>query len=125
MTERSGTVERYAGLSAICLALPETTREDKGQHAAFLVRKKIFVYYLNNHHNDGVVGLWCRVMPDENRFLVEADPRRYYLPAYVASRGWVGLRLDLPELDWTEVKELVRGSYMQIAPKKLAAVMKG
>jgi hypothetical protein len=116
--------ERYARLSDICLALPATTRQDKGQHAAFLVRKKIFVYYLNNHHDDNVVGLWCRVLPGENRFLVDADPRRYYLPAYVASRGWVGLRLDLPKLDWTEIKELVRGSYVQIAPAKLAALVK-
>lgn len=124
MQERSDTGERYARLSSICLALPETTREDKGEHAAFLVRKKIFLYYLNNHHDDGVVGLWCRVLPGENRFLVDADPRRYYLPAYVASRGWVGLRLDLPKLDWTEIQELVRGSYLQIAPARLAALVK-
>ena len=123
MQERSDTGERYARLSSICLALPETTREDKGEHAAFLVRKKIFLYYLNNHHDDGVVGFCCRVLPGENTFLVDADPRRYYFPAYLASRGWVGLRLDLPELDWTEIKELVRGSYLQIAPARLAALV--
>ena len=124
MKEGSDTGERYDRLSAICLALPETTREDKGEHAAFLVRKKIFLYYVNNHHGDGVVGLWCRVLPGENRFLVDADPRRYYLPAYVASRGWVGLRLDLPKLDWNEIRELVRGSYLQIAPARLATLVK-
>jgi len=41
------------------------------------------------------------------------------MPAYIGPSGWVGLRLDRPTVDWTEVKELLQGSYAQIAPKKL------
>jgi phosphoribosylglycinamide formyltransferase-1 len=116
--------ERLDRLTALCLALPETIREDKGQHAAFLVRKKIFAYYLNDHHGDNIVSVCCKVLPGENQHLVNANPRKFYLPAYIASRGWVGLRLDLASVDWREVKELIQASYLQIAPKKLAALVR-
>ena len=111
-------------LTAICLALPEATCKDLGQHAAFLVRKKIFAYYLNDHHGDGVVGVTCKVAPGDNQVLVKAQPERFYLPSYLASRGWVALRLDVGELDWDEVAELMADSYRRIAPKRLAAEVK-
>jgi hypothetical protein len=121
---RSSAEERLNRLSALCLALPQASREDKGEHAAFLVRKKIFAYYVNNHHGDNKVALWCKVLAGENKFLVDADPDRFFLPAYVASRGWVGLRMDLATVDWTEVKELIHGSYLQIAPRKLQELIR-
>ena len=45
------------------------------------------------------------------------------MPAYVASKGWVALRLDVGEVDWQEVKELIMHSYLLIAPKRLAAAV--
>jgi hypothetical protein len=50
-------------LTKICLALPETVREDHGAHAGFLVRKKTFAWYLHNHHGDGIVSVSCKVLP--------------------------------------------------------------
>jgi hypothetical protein len=38
--------------------------------------------------------------------LLAAQPDRFYLPAYIGSKGWVALRLDLAEIDWDEVTEL-------------------
>jgi hypothetical protein len=115
--------DRLRALTDICLALPEATREDKASHAAFLVGKKTFAYYLNNHHGDNIISVCCKVLPGENRFLVESGPNRFYLPAYIGSRGWIGLRMDRATLNWDEVEELIRGSYLQIAPKKLAALV--
>jgi predicted DNA-binding protein (MmcQ/YjbR family) len=123
MTARAGKEERLARLTAICLSLPEATREAKREHAAFLVGKKTFAYYLNDHHGDGIVSVCCKVLAGENRFLVDTGPDKFYLPAYIASRGWVGLRLDRASVDWGEVKELVQGSYLQVALKKLAAIV--
>jgi predicted DNA-binding protein (MmcQ/YjbR family) len=60
------------------------------------------------------------VLAGENKALAEAQPRRFYLPAYIASKGWVALRLDVGKVDWDEVKELLLGSYVLIAPKRLA-----
>jgi hypothetical protein len=119
MAANSTASERKTKLNAICLALPGATRESLGKHASFKVGKRIFAYYLDNHHGDGIVGLWCKVLPGENARLIEATPRKFYMPAYVGPRGWVGLRLDRRTVDWAEVNELIMGSYVQVAPKKL------
>ncbi len=113
------TRERLERLSAICLALPEAVREDQGSHASFRVGKKVFAYYLNDHHGDGIVSICCKALPGDNERLIASNPRKFHMPAYIGPRGWVGLRLDRPTVDWSEVKELVHLSYMQTAPKKL------
>jgi hypothetical protein len=111
---------RLARLTEICLALPEATREVSGEHASFQVRKKTFVWFLSNHHGDGIVSVCCKMALGENEEMVESKPEKFYLPAYIAHRGWVALRLDRGEIDWQEVADLVRGSYSLVAPKTLA-----
>ncbi|HTZ90227.1 MAG TPA: MmcQ/YjbR family DNA-binding protein [Alloacidobacterium sp.] len=112
---------RLAQVTAICIALPDGTRCDKGEHAAFTVRKKVFAYFLNNHHGDGIVSVCTKALPGENIALVEAHPRKFYLPAYIGPRGWIGLRLDRGKIDWNEVRDLLTASYLQVAPKRLAS----
>jgi hypothetical protein len=112
---------RLARVSALCLALPETLRRDRGSHAQFHVRKKTFAYFLNDHHGDGIVSLCTRAFPGENTRLIAAHPRKFYLPAYIGPRGWVALRLDRGKVDWNEVRDLVTASFLQVAPKQLAA----
>ena len=115
---------RLMRLTKICLALPDSIRQIMGRHAGFYVRKKTFAYFLDDHHGDGIVGLTCKVLPGDNAALIAADPARFYMPAYVGSKGWVGLRLDRAKIDWEEVEELVTHSYRLIAPKRLAASVK-
>jgi len=124
MARHSGEDRRLVRLSKICLALPEAVRENCGSHAAFLVRKRNFAYFLNNHHGDGIVGVTCKVFPGENTGLVAAQPERFYMPAYIGPRGWVALRLDRGEIDWDEVADLVACSYRLVAPKRLAGMVK-
>jgi hypothetical protein len=124
MIKRSAEDPRLTRLTEIALALPETARHIYGSHAQFLVRKKTFAYFLDNHHGDGIVAVTCKVLPGDNKALAEAQPARFYLPAYIASKGWVALRLDVGKVDWDEVRELLLGSYAQIAPKRLAERMK-
>lgn len=120
MPQRSAEDPRLTCVTEIALALPDVTRQIYGSHAQFLVRKKTFSYFLDNHHGDGIVAVTGKVLPGDNKALVEAQPDRFYLPAYVASRGWVALRLDVGKIDWEEVRELLHGSYMLVAPKRLA-----
>ncbi len=100
---------RLTHLSQLALALPEASRQVSGTHAQFLVRKKTFAYFLDNHHGDGIVAVTCKVLPGDNNALVEAQPKRFYLPAYIASKGWVALRLDRGKIDWDEVTGFVIG----------------
>src|ERR1017187_4295522 len=96
--------DHLARLTKICLALPEATRDVCGQHAGFLVRKKTFAWFLNDHHGDGIVAVSCKVLPGDNTALIAADPARFYMPAYIGPRGWVALRLDVGKVDWDEVR---------------------
>jgi len=114
---------RLARVTNICLSFPEATREDHGKHASFLVRQKHFAYYLDDHHGDGVVGVTCKVLPGDNTRLIAAEPEKFYWPAYVGARGWVGYRLDRGQPDWDEVRELLTHSYLRTAPKRLAALV--
>ena len=36
-------------------------------------------------------------------------------------RGWVGVRLDVPDVDWAEIADLVADAYRQVAPKRFVA----
>ena len=115
---------RLARLTKIALALPEASREVHGSHAQFLVRKKTFAYFLDNHHGDGIIAVACKALPGDNEVLARSDPTRFYLPAYIGARSWVALRLDVGPVDWDEVRELTAGSYRLVAPKKLAAAVR-
>ena len=104
----------------ICLALPEATRQGERQ-LSFQVRGKSFAYYMDDHHGDGRIAVAFKAAAGENRELIASDPDRFYLPAYVGPKGWVALRLDAGEVDWSEFAELALDSYRLVAPKRLAA----
>lgn len=110
-------------VSAICLGLPEATGERSGSHATFRVRGKVFAYFLDDHHGDGIVSVCFKTRLGENSDLAKLDPKRFYLPAYIGPRGWAGLRLDTGKVDWKEVAQFVAGSYRNVAPKKLIAAI--
>jgi len=113
--------KRLAKLERLCLALPEASVERRGDYASFRVRKKVFAYFLDDHHGDGVVSLCWKAALGENEELAQADPKRFFIPAYIGHRGWAGLRLDVGRVDWREIGSLVRSSYSAVAPARLAA----
>jgi phosphoribosylglycinamide formyltransferase-1 len=121
MIGAAGGDERLVRLTEICLALPEAGRQVMGDHAAFTVRDKKFAYFLRDHHGDGIVSVCFRAEPGEPEILLSGDPGRFYRPAYIGPRGWVGLRLDVGEIDWAEVRDFIVDSYRLAAPKRLAA----
>jgi hypothetical protein len=115
---------RLAGLTALCLALPEATRALHGHHANFRVRNRVFAYYLDDHQADGIVALCCKTARGEQADWVAADPSRFYLPAYAGPRAWVALRFDRGRINWHEVAALVGDSYRLVAPRRLAALVR-
>ncbi len=108
-------------LRRLCLALPEVTeRLSHGEPTWFVRGKKTFVMFSNHHHDDRV-GFWCAAPPDAQETLVAADPRRFFRPPYVGHRGWLGVYLDVPKLDWEQIAELVVEAYRTVAPATLVA----
>ncbi len=108
-------------ISKACLALPEATSEVRGNHADFRVRKKVFAYFLNDHHGDGIVSVCVKSELGENVDRASAHPDRYYLPAYIGARGWFGLYLNRGPINWNEVTNIIELSYRLTAPKTLVA----
>jgi hypothetical protein len=108
-------------LRPLCLALPEATeRPSHGEPTWFVRDRKVFVSFAGRHHDDRVA-CWCAARAEERDGLVERQPERFFVPPYVGHRGWLGIRLDVPDVDWTEVGELVRDAFRLVAPKTLAA----
>lgn len=103
----------------ICLALPEVSeRLSHGSPTFFVRQKKTMVMFLDDHHGDGRLALWCAAPPGAQAAMVEAEPDRFFVPPYVGHRGWIGLRLDR-DLDWDEVAGVAEDAFRRVAPKTL------
>ena len=96
---------------------------EKGLHVAYVVRAKTFAYFTEDHHGDGRLALTFRAPLGEQQALVAAEPDRFFVPPYLGHRGWVGLWLDGPDLEWTEVQEIMSEAYRLAAPRRLAALL--
>lgn len=113
---RSSVLRRVRGL---CLALPETSeRMSHGQPTFFIGGKTAFVMYMDNHHHDGRLALWCAATPEIQQMLIGSSPERYFMPPYVGYRGWVGVRLDR-SLPWNEIAALIEDAFLTVAPPKV------
>ena len=120
----SASAPRRTRLIKICESFPEVVFETVGEgHIAFRIRKRIFAYYLFDHHSDGMIAFTCKSSLSEQRRLVKDDPMSFFVPPYLGSKGWIAIRLDLDEVDWDTVAELARRAYQDIAPRKLAALV--
>jgi predicted DNA-binding protein (MmcQ/YjbR family) len=109
----------------ICLGLPGADRTVSGSHATYRVRGKVFAYFLDDHHGDGIVSVCVKSELGENLDRVRRDAERYYFPDYIGPRGWFGLRLDRGRVDWQEVASVVTRSYRLTAPKTLLKKLDG
>ncbi|HEV7746238.1 MAG TPA: MmcQ/YjbR family DNA-binding protein [Pyrinomonadaceae bacterium] len=123
-TMRSGSEQRRTRLIEICKSFPEVVVDPAGEsHLAFRIRKRIFAYYLFDHHGDGMIAFTCKSTLSEQRRLIQEDPVSFFVPKYLGSRGWIAIRLDLDEVDWDTLTELARRAYQETAPRKLAALL--
>ena len=119
---------RKARLVALCQAYPETVVHSPGdnEHLSLEVAGKRFGYYLERHFgDDGRSGAVLKAAPGAQEVLVDADPDRFWVPAFVGRHGWVGIRLDLEEPDWDQVAAFLRDAWMLTAPKRVRAALPG
>jgi phosphoribosylglycinamide formyltransferase-1 len=107
---------RKRRLIEMCKSFPKVRADDTGKdHIAFRVQKRIFAYYLFDHHGDGIIAFTCKSNLSEQRRLVREDPEEFFVPDYVGPKGWVAIRMDLDEVDWNTIEELARQAYLQTA----------
>ena len=100
------------------MALPNVTeRLSHGEPTWFVSDRKTFVTFTDHHHDDRV-GFWCAAPAGAQEVMVAADPHGYFRPPYVGVRGWLGVYLDIPDVNWDEIADIVSDAYDQIANKK-------
>ncbi len=104
-------------LREICLAFPEAEERPFGGHTSpsFRVRDKLFAMV-----NEAQTQITCKALPGAQEVLVGSKPERFFVPAYVGHKGWIGIHLEAA-LDWDELADLVEQSYRMTAPKRVIA----
>jgi hypothetical protein len=120
------SVELLERIRSHCLSLPEVNERPSHSAPTFFIRdKRSFVtVWMDGHHEVHFAQLWAACVPDFRAYLIEERPEIFFLPAYVAHRGWVGVRLDL-DLDFDELTDLLDDAYRLIAPPALVQLLDG
>jgi hypothetical protein len=108
---------------AVCLALPETTeRLSHGGPAFFIRNKTCFVMFLDDHHDDGRLAIWCAAPDGVPADLIETDPERFFRPPYVGHLGWLGVQL--PGIDDAELAAICREAFTTVAPATVSRMLR-
>ena len=106
----------------IALALPGAVeRRSHGSPTFFTAEGRKGRTFASVHDErewyEGRLCLWAAGPKELQEALVADGPERFFVPPYVGHRGWVGLRLDLPTVDWDEVAGVIEDSYAFIAER--------
>jgi hypothetical protein len=106
---------------ALVQALPEARAVPAGdRHLSLEVRGKRFGWFLDDHHGDGRLALNLKAARGVNQTLPGNAPERFHVPKYIGGHGWLGVWLDSPTPNWSEIEKLITDAYYLTAPKQLA-----
>ena len=115
------SASKRARVRTLCEALPHAEHSAKSDHDTYRVRGKVFAYFLDDHHGDGIVSVCVKSERGENVDRARLFPERFYLPDYIGPRGWFGMRVDRGRVPWGEVTEILERSYRLTAPTSCIA----
>ena len=104
----------------ICLAFPGAYEKIAWSAPTFRVGDRQFAMFVDNHHGVGFAGVWLKAPEGAQEELVASDPGRFYVPPYVGTAGWVGVKLDA-KTDWKLLAGLLAEAYRGAAATQSAA----
>jgi len=113
--------DQFERVERACLALPDAIYKEAWGNPTFRVRDKMFASFMDNHHGDGRVAMWCNAPRGAQEVLVGSEPERYFKPPYLGPRGWIGLILS--EHSDEELTKFARQAYCVVAGKKRIALL--
>jgi len=114
-----------ARVRTICASLPEVTeRPSHGSPAWFVRDKKTVAMFVDDHHGDGILGIWCAAPPGVQEQMIDEDPDVFFRPPYVGGRGWIGVRLSRTVTNG-ELRAILEDAFRVVAPKTLVARLDG
>ena len=102
----------------ICMSLPGCEEKLSHGEPTWFVRKRVFVMFANNHHDDGHVAIWIPALPGVQQSSIATAPGTFFRPPYVGVKGWLGVELD--RLGDAELADHILRAWKMVAPKSLA-----
>jgi hypothetical protein len=110
-----------ARVRKVCASFPEVTERPSHGSLSFFVRgKKTIAMFVDDHHGDGILGIWCAAPPGVQEQMIDEEPDVFFRPPYVGHRGWVGVRLSKAVTD-AELRAILEDAYRLVAPRTLVA----
>ncbi len=114
-----------ARVRKVCAALPEVTeRPSHGSPGWFVRDKKTIAMFEDDHHGDGILGIWCAAPPGVQEQMIDEEPDVFFRPPYVGHRGWIGVRLSRTVTN-DELRAILEDAFRVVAPKTLVARLDG
>ncbi len=107
----------------IALALPGVSERATHGAVGFYVAGRPLCYVHDDHRGDGRVSVWFPSSEAVQEELVTAEPDRFFRPESSAAgtfSTWLAVFVDLPEpeVDWSEIEEILRETYRRVAPRR-------
>jgi hypothetical protein len=104
----------------IAESFPGGAARAEGAHLSLEVNGSRFGWFLSDHNGDGRLALNLKASAEMHDMLRRLAPEQFHLPKYLGAKGWVGLWLDVGDVDWAVVELALREAYVRTAPKRLA-----
>lgn len=79
-------------------------------HLSLEIGGRRFGWLLDDHHGDGRVALHLKAPKGARERLMAYAPHTFHVPKHLGRHGWIGVWLDTPAPDWTEVGELIQSA---------------
>lgn len=67
--------------------------------------------------------MWCSVPPVLQDALLASDDETYFKPTPSRSgvfADWIGIYLDVDEIDWRKLEAIVEEAFRKVAPRSLS-----
>ncbi len=108
-----GLIER---LRRLCMALPDVTEKLAWGAPTWRVGGRLFAQLADHHHGNAHLAVWLAAPDGAQQALIEAEPARFFRPAYVGHLGWVAAILE-EDSDWGMVTMVVEQAYAEVVRK--------
>lgn len=103
---RKTSADPLSRVRQICLSLPGAFEKEAWGGPTFRAAHGMFAMWVDNHHGDGITGVWVKAAPGLQELLISENPEVFFRPPYMGHKGWVGIRLD-GAVDWNEAAWLL------------------
>lgn len=113
--------EPLTTLRSLCLGLPDAREVEAWGAPTFRVKTIFATYSDGSQYAPPRPSAWIKAVPIDQALLVRRAPDRFFVPPYVGPKGWIGAFLDIPDLDWDELKGLLWDAWRLSAPKRLVS----